>query len=69
MLAYSLRKFAGVRSYVVPMDLTDSETWGNMDVDWEMQHQVNTMGWLPTHSGRVSAIDTTKCSWERILFP
>lgn len=40
MLAYALRKYAGVRSYVVPMDLTDSETWGNTDVDWGMQHQV-----------------------------
>lgn len=40
MLAYSLRKYAGVRSYVVPMDLSDSETWGNMDVDWNMQNQV-----------------------------
>lgn len=40
MLAYSLRKHAGVRSYVLPMDLYDSETWGNMDVDWNMQHQV-----------------------------
>lgn len=40
MLAYTLRKHAGVRSYVMPMDLYDSETWGNMDVDWNMQHQV-----------------------------
>lgn len=40
MLAYSLRKHAGVRSYVLPMDLSDSETWGNTDVDWNMQHQV-----------------------------
>lgn len=40
MLAYALRKYAGVRSYVVPMDLTDSDTWGNTDVDWGMQHQV-----------------------------
>lgn len=40
MLAYSLRKHAGVRSYVLPMDLGDSETWGNVDVDWSMQHQV-----------------------------
>lgn len=39
MLAYSLRKYAGVRSYVVPMDLTDCETWGNTDVDWDMQNQ------------------------------
>ncbi|CAM9488328.1 unnamed protein product [Pylaiella littoralis] len=39
MLAYSLRKHAGVRSYVLPMDLGDSETWGNVDVDWSMQHQ------------------------------
>ncbi|CAN0118762.1 unnamed protein product [Ectocarpus fasciculatus] len=39
MLAYSLRKHAGVRSFVVPMDLGDSETWGNVDVDWNMQHQ------------------------------
>lgn len=40
MLAYSLRKYAGVRSYVVPMDLRDSQTWGNMDVEWDMQNQV-----------------------------
>ncbi len=40
MLAYSLRKHAGVRSYVVPMDLRDSETWGNVDVEWNMQNQV-----------------------------
>lgn len=40
MLAYSLRKHAGVRSFVLPMDLGDSETWGNVDVDWNMQHQV-----------------------------
>lgn len=40
MLAYSLRKHAGVRSFVVPMDLGDSETWGNVDVEWNMQHQV-----------------------------
>lgn len=40
MLAYTLRKHAGVRSYVLPMDLYDSETWGNVDVDWNMQHQV-----------------------------
>ena len=40
MLAYSLRKHAGVRSYVLPMDLRDSETWGNVDVDWNMQNQV-----------------------------
>ncbi|CAM9278991.1 unnamed protein product, partial [Ectocarpus sp. 13 AM-2016] len=39
MLAYSLRKHAGVRSFVLPMDLGDSETWGNVDVDWNMQHQ------------------------------
>lgn len=40
MLAYSLRKYAGVRSFVLPMDLHDSQTWGNTDVDWSMQHQV-----------------------------
>lgn len=40
MLAYSLRKYAGVRSFVVPMDLYNSQTWGNTDVDWSMQHQV-----------------------------
>lgn len=40
MLAYSLRKYAGVRSYVLPMDLRDSQTWGNMDVEWDMQNQV-----------------------------
>ena len=40
MLAYALRKYAGVRSYVLPMDLTDSQTWGNLDVKWDMQHQV-----------------------------
>lgn len=44
MLAYSLRKHAGVRSYVLPMDLSDSETWGNVDVDWSMQHQVRSCG-------------------------
>lgn len=44
MLAYSLRKYAGVRSYVVPMDLTDSETWGNTDVEWAMQSQVSDPG-------------------------
>lgn len=43
MLAYSLRKYAGVRSYVVPMDLTDSETWGNVDVEWKMQRQVGLL--------------------------
>ncbi|CAM9596619.1 unnamed protein product, partial [Discosporangium mesarthrocarpum] len=39
MLAYSILKYAGVRSYVMPMDLRDSETWGNTDVAWEMQDQ------------------------------
>lgn len=42
MLAYSLRKYGGVRSYVLPMDLTDSETWGNTDVEWRMQRQVSS---------------------------
>ncbi|CAM9159797.1 unnamed protein product [Scytosiphon promiscuus] len=38
MLAYSLRKHAGVRSYVLPMDLSDSETWGNVDRSLHPSH-------------------------------
>lgn len=41
MLAFSLRKYAGVRSYVMPMDLSDSETWGNTDVEWQMQNKAS----------------------------
>jgi len=36
-LAYSLRKFANTPSYVLPMDLTDSRTWGNVDLEQSLQ--------------------------------
>jgi len=36
-LAYNLRKYAGVQSYVLPMDITDSRTWGNIDTEQALQ--------------------------------
>ncbi|CAM9871731.1 unnamed protein product [Choristocarpus tenellus] len=61
MLAYSLRKYAGIRSFVMPMDMRDSETWGNTDVHWKMQDQ--GAGGTTTHS-MVLVRDSL---WHRLL--
>ncbi|CAM9171539.1 unnamed protein product [Chrysoparadoxa australica] len=61
-LAYALRKYAGVPSYVMPMDLSDSASWGNTDVYWETQTAGTTAG--STTRSMVAVRDKL---WHRLL--